>query len=294
VPFVGHSLIFTALRRGRALLIGKNERGALELELAERRIARSFASSQQRAFYGHGAYSDDGRTLFTAELDQQTGIGALVIRDAESFKILGELPSHGSSPHECRLIDGGKVMLVANAGRQPDYNGSSMTYVELASGKLLRKLDIPAPQFHMTHFAVAADGALVVSSAPNHGRPQAAGAIFAARPHGELVQVDIPATIQSRLHDETLSVAICDERQLAAITVPAGNAVLFVSTHSLAHVGSVTLDRPAGVVLSPDRRHFIVAGRQSLHWVDVATLGEDATRAAPGMGCLSHALLANA
>ncbi len=293
LPFAAHSALRVPGAPERALLIGKNEPRAVEIDFVARRIVRSFDSSSGRAFYGHGAYSRDGRHLYCTELDLKSAVGALVIRDAATLRTVGELATFGQSPHDCRVIDGGRTMLVVNAGRAPDYVGSCLTRVDLSTGKLLNTLANPTPRVHLTHFAVAADGTLVVSSAPNTGRPAAAGSIFVATPGRELTEVALPAALAVRLHDETLSVAIADAQRVAAVTVPAGNCVVFVDLPSATARGFVALDRPAGVVRSPDGRHFIVGARTSVHFVRVDTLTEDATLGRTlGFGSFSHMELA--
>jgi len=159
---------------------------------------------------------------------------------------------------------------------------------------LLHKLENPTPSLHLTHFAVAADGTVVVSSAPNQGRPMAAGSIFVAQPNQPLVEAKLPPDVAARLHDETLSIAISDARKLAAVTVPEGNLVVYLRLSDGGFVGASPFDRPAGIGLSPDGAHFIVGTRRSMRWVRVDTLAEEPGRkSADGGGSLSHLLIAS-
>ena len=295
VPIAAHSFVSTPRRRGRALVFAKNAPIALDLDYREHRIVRQLESSPDWLFYGHGAYADGGDHFYATELHRVNGVGAIVVRDADSFRILGEFPSHGASPHDCRLVDGGRTMIVANAGLPQTYAQSTLTWVDVPSGRLLRTLENPKPSVHLTHFAAARDGAVVVTSAPNVGRPTAPGALFVAPPDGVLSEVTLPPPIAAQIHDETLSVAIAESRRIAAITVPAGNLLLFVHVPDGAFVAARTLDRPAGVVLSPDGAHFIVGARHSLRWFAVDTLAEDPRRAtADGAGCTAHLAIASA
>jgi hypothetical protein len=276
------------------MLFGKREPTALELDFVGRQVVHSCAATPGRLFYGHGAYPPGGAVLYATELDAQTGVGAIVVRDAETLRVLGELPSHGDAPHDCRLLDGGRVMLVANAGAPGTYAGSSLTLVELGSGRLLRTLSNPSPAVHLTHFAVASDGTIVVSSAPNRNRPVAPGALFVAGPDGPLVETRLPAEVAERIHDETLSIAIAERRRLAAVTVPASNLVVFVHLADGSFAGTATLDRPAGVAVSPDGAHFVVGARRSLHWIAVDSLTEDRARVVEhDTGSISHLLIAS-
>jgi hypothetical protein len=166
--------------------------------------------------------------------------------------------------------------------------------VEVASGRLLHVLENPAPAYHLTHFAVGVDGAVVVTSAPNRGRPTQAGAIFAALPGQSLVEVRLPPAVLAGLHDETLSVAISDAARVAAVTVPGGDAVVFVELEGISYAGRVALDRPAGVALAPDGLGFVVGARKSVHFIRVDSLEEEPARAfACGFGSISHLLIAH-
>ena len=101
-----------------------------------------------RHFYGHGAFSPDGRYLFTSENDFEAGRGMIGIRDAEDgYRQIGEFASQGIGPHELVLMPDGATLAVANGGirTHPDNDRAilnldtmqpSLAYLDLASGRL--------------------------------------------------------------------------------------------------------------------------------------------------------------
>ncbi len=60
-----------------------------------------FAAAEGRHFYGHGAFSSDGRLLYASENDIAGARGVIGIYDvARGYRKIGEHPSHGMGPHE--------------------------------------------------------------------------------------------------------------------------------------------------------------------------------------------------
>ncbi|MGQ0457135.1 MAG: DUF1513 domain-containing protein [Hyphomicrobium sp.] len=76
-----------------------------------------FDAIENRHFFGHGAFSLDGRLLFASENDIAGARGVIGIYDAESdYRRIGEHPSHGLGPHEIVLLGDGRTLAVANGG----------------------------------------------------------------------------------------------------------------------------------------------------------------------------------
>ena len=69
-----------------------------------------FTAEQTRHFYGHGAFSTDGRLLYASENDIPGARGVIGIYDvAAGYKKIGEQPSFGLGPHEIILLPDGKT-----------------------------------------------------------------------------------------------------------------------------------------------------------------------------------------
>ena len=131
-----------------------------------------FAPEENRHFYGHGAFSADGRLLYTSENNSETGEGLIGIYDvAAGFRRAGELPSYGVGPHEAILLADGRTLAIANggfanepsAGREPvDLAGMqpSLVFMDTKSGALIAKHDLTGDtrMLSLRHLASDAKG----------------------------------------------------------------------------------------------------------------------------------------
>jgi len=76
-----------------------------------------FNAATGRHFYGHGAFSADGRLLYVSENDIAGARGVVGIYDvAAGYKKIGEHASYGVGPHELILLPDGKTLAIANGG----------------------------------------------------------------------------------------------------------------------------------------------------------------------------------
>jgi hypothetical protein len=99
-----------------------------------------------RHFYGHAAFSRDGRVLFTSENDIPRGRGVVAVRDADDLRVLAEIPSFGVGPHELVALPDGHTLAIANGG----------LFTDLADGKRRRDLNVAS-------VCVAASGVAAVA-----------------------------------------------------------------------------------------------------------------------------------
>ena len=91
------------------------------------------ASVEGRHFYGHGAFSPDGRILYASENDFDANRGMIGLYDATNrFARIGEFETYGVGPHDMTVTDDGRMLVVANGGIEthPD---TGRTKLNLAS-----------------------------------------------------------------------------------------------------------------------------------------------------------------
>ena len=102
-----------------AVAVGRRPQNvAFVLDGAGEMLRASFNATEGRRFSGHGAYSRDGASFLTAEIDFQTGEGVVVLRDvAGRYEPRSEFASGGVGPHE--LIGAGGLVAVANGAKEP-------------------------------------------------------------------------------------------------------------------------------------------------------------------------------
>jgi hypothetical protein len=117
LPSRGHDIV--ARPGGTELVVFARRPGnwAVVLDLAYRRIAQTILAREDRHFYGHGAFSADGRLLLASENNADTGDGLLGIYDAtDGYRRMGEIGSRGIGPHDLKLLPDRKTLAVANGG----------------------------------------------------------------------------------------------------------------------------------------------------------------------------------
>lgn len=247
----------------KAAVFEKKGPGAAYVDLTAKKVIQKIKSPKRRHFYGHGAYSADGKLLYATEsfLDEDYR-GALIVRDAKTFEELGEVPTFGTSPHDCMLIDDGKTMVVANGGGLLKGGAKpSVTYVDVASEKLLEKVELKAGRFNAGHFALSPGGDLALVSAPRDGLPPRSPRLGAVslKPKGKpIATMSKPKGVIDKMKGETLSVAMFGDSVVA--TQPDGD-MLTVWSMAKGKLMKKIIDLagPRGVCLTLDEKAFVVS-----------------------------------
>ena len=139
--FLPHGFAFDPRDPRRVAAFEKKGPGACVMDVGNGVHERALEPGEGRQFYGHGAFSADGSLLYATEsVLAEGGRGVLVVRDGRTLDVLGELSTHGFSPHDCALLEDGRTMVVANGGGAFGVRGSPLpcvTYIDVLSSKLL-------------------------------------------------------------------------------------------------------------------------------------------------------------
>lgn len=115
----------------------------------------------RRAFTGH--VISDGRTLYIAETDLDTGAGLIGVRDAQTLEKRAEWPTHGIDPHQL-VWDAAGNILIANGGvpTQPETGrlkrdlalmDSSLVRLDAKSGELRGQWRLDDRRLSLRHLA---------------------------------------------------------------------------------------------------------------------------------------------
>lgn len=261
MSFFGHGIAADPLNPHRISVFEKRGRGACEIDLGLGRVSRTLHTADNRQFYGHGAYSPDGRLLLCTEtLMEGDCPGLIAVRDARTHDYLGEFPSFGAQPHDCRLVDDGRTLVVTNGGGPREGAAPNVAYIDMQSQQLLEKLEFERWDINAGHLDIAADGSLAVISAQRQGLPhQAPGGISLRSAGGEFRTLRKPSGIIKRLRGETLSVRIHAPTGVAGATTPDGNLLTFWDVASGELIRFYELENPRGIELTRDGEHFVVS-----------------------------------
>jgi hypothetical protein len=262
LTFPGHGFDVNPRRPREAVLLEKRGCGGCLIDLRERSVVRAIRPMAGHVFYGHCAYAGGGDLLHVVESDVQSGAGIISIRDAETFAVMGTCPTYGVSPHDCHLVESGRTLVITNGGGPTgSAHAASVTFVDVASRKLLEKYEMPARHLNAGHVAVTEDREFAVVSAPREGPPQnvPCGGVTLRRRGDRPVCMDAPFEITSRLIGEALSVAIDPVSRTAVATHPDAGLVTFWSLEAGSLVTTLDLPQPRGVTMTSDRQFFALS-----------------------------------
>jgi len=260
--FLPHAIAVHPQEPTRMAVFEKKGPGACVLDLNEMKVERTLATEPGRHFYGHGSFSSDGSLLFCTEAYLEGHSGVIAVRDGKTFQLLGEFPSYGEEPHECQLIDDGKVMVVTNGGGRLGKSNPCVTYIDVENQRLLHKLEPSREEINTGHFSIAENGALIVVSAPRVGLEQThtgGVSISVKGADGPLMTMETPEEVVRRMKGEALSVAIHEPTATAAVTHPDGDMVTFWSLEKASFLKMTQLPRPRGITLNRTGEAFYIS-----------------------------------
>ncbi|MCI2394255.1 DUF1513 domain-containing protein [Aliiroseovarius sediminis] len=261
IPSRGHAAAVNPRAPEAVAFARRPGRFAIIIDCAAGQEVARLQSPKGRHFYGHGAFSSDGKTLFTTENNFDAPAGVLGIWDAsDGYRRLGEVPSGGIGPHEIlRLPDGG--FAVANGGIQ--------THPEMARAKL----NLPTMQTNLTYLSdngtihdqteltgvmhqnsirhIALDDiGNVVAALQWQGPPtKQVPLVLRNTPGGQAAF--LPHPDQARLKNYAGSVAVCPQTGDIAVTGPKGSTVIYFDADGQPH-GWAHHSTASGVAPAPD------------------------------------------
>lgn len=215
------------------------------------RMLAAFETAPDRHFYGHGAFSPDGRLLFATENAIATGDGVISVRDcAGGFREIAAWPSGGIGPHDLAISADGHYLVVANGGLRthPDTGrmvlnretmAPNITILARATGEIVERAALPADQraLSIRHLAVGADGA-VLFAGQWQGRADDSPALVGRWSPGQpltLLPLPEPVTAAMAGYAGDIAVSACGQR--AAVSSPRGGVVVVIDSASGAVLG---------------------------------------------------------
>ena len=281
LPGRGHGAAFRPTAAQCVVFARRPGTFAVVIDIDRGEALRRIDAAAGRHFYGHGAFSPDGRYLFTTENDFKTGRGMVGIRDAEDgYRQIGEFASQGIGPHELVLMPDGGTLAVANGGirTHPDNDRAmlnldtmqpSLAYLDLASGRLRDAFGL-APRLHrlsIRHLAVNADG-MVAMAMQYEGSKRDRVPLVGVHDGGAIRLLEAPPEIERRMRHYAGSVAFDQSGRLLAVSCPRGNLITFWDAATGALVDQVELADGCGVAPAEAPGAFVITGGRG----DVVTI----------------------
>jgi hypothetical protein len=234
----------------------------------------AFAAVPGRHFYGHGAFSPDGRLAYATENDYAALRGVIGVYDVSGDmpRRIGEFDSGGIGPHDILPMPDGRTLVVANGGiaTHPDTGRKKLNLddmqpniamIDSATGDLLGTVegDAGLKQLSLRHMDVGADSRVWIGGQYQGATSEHPPLMASLDPaEGRLRMHDVPDELKLDLENYIGSVTLNREGSVVAASCPRGGRVLYFSARDGAFLASQVRRDACG--LAPlDARSFLVS-----------------------------------
>lgn len=251
LPDRGHDVSFDPSSARAVAFARRPGTFALVFDTRSSAPVKLIEANEDRHFFGHGAFSADGKILYVAENDFDNYAGVIGIYDTGAdYRKVGEFPAHGMDTHDLQMIEGGRYLAIANGGikQHPDTGRAklnidhmepSLVIVDLANGQLVEKHAMPDEirQLSTRHMDIDAKGRVWFGcqfEGARNRHPQLLGSFR----RGEDVRfIEMPENVLEGFDNYIGSVMVNRAAGLVAVSSPQGGqwAAFDVETGRLAH-----------------------------------------------------------
>lgn len=257
----GHDIAFHRETQRAVVFARRPGTFAIAFETGRTTPPQIFTAQPNRHFFGHGAFSRDGRLLYVSENDIPAARGLIGIYDvARGYRKIGEYPSYGLGPHEIIMLQDGQTLAIANggldtvpdAGRENlnrDAMEASLTFVNAQNGELLARqaLSSDLKQLSLRHIASDYQGR-VWFGGQWEGDPGAAPGLigFAARDKQPEI-IAAPLDNSDYLKGYIGSVAISTDGRIFAASAPKAGRIVYLDTQTRRIISESILKDACGI-----------------------------------------------
>lgn len=242
-----------------------------------------FTAPRGRHFFGHGAFSSDGRLLYTSENEISTGEGVIGIYEvSKGYRRIGEHRSFGIGPHEIILLPDGATLAVANggldttpeAGRENLNVGSmqaSLTFVNVETGALLARHDLQgdAQQLSIRHLAADAHGAVWFGGQWQGDMGSVPELIGSARCDQALKLITPRTALGHDLKGYIGSMAVSADGAIIAASAPKAGRIVYIDAASGAVAGESAIKDGCGIAGDGGSAFAVTSGLGAFRKEDV-------------------------
>jgi uncharacterized protein len=220
-----------------------------------------FQSQSDRHFFGHGAFSRDGRLLFTSENDFEAARGVIGVRDATAgYRQIGELDAGGMEPHDMCLLSDARTLVVANGGlethplsERENLNVATMepslVYVDIETGDLLETYRLPTAlhKLSIRHLALARSD-LVCFGCQYQGPVGEHPALIGFHKRGDALHLlEAGMNVYRPMHNYVGSVSVDEAGELIAASSPRGGVAIIIDVTARRVIDERRLDDVCGL-----------------------------------------------
>ncbi|MGR5501573.1 DUF1513 domain-containing protein [Vibrio sp. DNB22_10_4] len=258
LPARGHGVAIAPSKHHAVMFARRPGSYAMVFDYRDGEEKALIPAENNRHFYGHGVYSNDGRWLYATQGERATSRGIIGVYDAEnSYKKVAEFSGFGVGPHEIIIMSDGRLVVgvggVHTQGRTPINLATmkpSLSYLS-GNGELLDQVMLPDHHKSIRH--LAHDGEQTVLCGQQYrGEPDDYVPLVAMHRTGEsLVELGGEPEQWARFNHYVASIAATDSHILA--TSPRGNCYGIWDKSSLDLLEINVLPDASGVVVKNDQ-----------------------------------------
>ncbi|HEX5936006.1 MAG TPA: DUF1513 domain-containing protein [Pseudorhizobium sp.] len=219
------------------------------------------SAPEGRHFYGHGAFSPDGRLLYASENDFDGNRGMIGVYDAvERFDRIGEFDAQGIGTHDMAVSDDGSMLVVANGGIEthPDFGRTklnldrmepSLVLLDARDGSVIQRHSLPTSlrQLSTRHIAVG-DAGQVWFACQWEGARNVSPPLVGHLARGSDIRfVALPEETTSGLANYVGAIAVNRQEGVVGLTSPKGGMAVNLDSRTGAVLGTEKIRDAAGV-----------------------------------------------
>ena len=229
------------------------------------------SAPEGRHYYGHGAFSPDGRLLYASENDFDGNRGMIGIYDAaDGFRRIGEFDAHGIGTHDMTVSDDGTMLVIANGGIEthPDFGRTklnldhmepSLVLLGASDGRLIQKHALPPAlrQLSTRHIALGDGGQIWFAcqwEGPRDARPPLVGHLGRGE---DLTFTPLPANVTDGLANYVGAIAVNRRDGIVGVTSPKGGRAVSLDARTGEVVREQAVVDAAGI--APSSTGFAVS-----------------------------------
>jgi hypothetical protein len=250
---------------------------AVVLDARRMAVRHTLIAAQDRHFYGHGAFSADGRLLYATENNAVTGDGIIGIYDATAdYRRIGEMNSRGIGPHDIALMPDGLTLAIANGGLRtlpesgrevlnPDDIHPNLAFVDLRhdDAKAVIELAPDLSQLSIRHMAIAADRTVAFGCQYQGDENELPPLVGTFSPDGQVTMLDMPEMELAAMANYIGSLAIDRAEDVIAATSPRGNSIASFNRRTGAFLSRRAMNDVCGVSATPEAGDFLLSSGNS-------------------------------
>lgn len=257
------------------------------IDLKQKKMVKQFTSSKGYHFYGHGIFMNKGTELWMTENNDQTAKGKVVKRSFPRLEIIGEFPTEGFAPHELKLLEGGKKLVIANGGTtdieviqnttvyRKDLIQSTVSYFDVEKESLISDTSCPYKNLSIRHLDVHLPSNTVITTIKEYdsSNKKTYSPLLYQTAGGPLKAFYAPEDEIQKMNSFCLSVTVNEPMNQVGSTAPNSDLVAFWDLKEKKLIKTIKMHSPNGICHAKDGNIWIVASSTGeVAFIDAKTL----------------------